>query len=578
MVDLVRRVTGGASNGPMSSVMRSLRAAGRRSGLPLEVSRNPLYATFLDRAYMRFDPVTKQPASITMRINPVWNERRSTELTAFAKKRGIDDLPLAMATAVLQHEVAHRDVCPIDVDLGQVMTDAVIAVLAAADKFTDEMAHYVSNLIADLIVNRALDRSEPAFASGLMMLYYDHPDKRGLLQGKLFHYLFRADRIRAERSYQGLFGVFIGTLLAFFDDPDIDTLFAPILANAAPEEAAVAAIVALFDETDTTQPDTWRALCLKVTRILLPFIEPEDAIPLVNPSGYFDHVDYEMPEAEIGFEEWMFEVGALYPERHSFYVTGAARIDFTSINDERPHPGTDHHLPVFFEPDFSIDPTDDAGTPAIPDNVLILVDASPSMGYGARDPGAPLGPDDPMPGTGHTALLPWGDRSRYHAAALFTYGVLRYLSESPPRTSVQARVATFAGNVRATPWFAPPTYPRHVPQVLLDRLSPFTRLDSDRLSSLVGGRSNVLLFIVTDGDLPSTAHAASVASYLEHRGRGLSFHLISVLEKGRLHEALEALPNGQAHFVEKIEDIHRLGLRLLVDALPPEHDASEGPP
>lgn len=550
----------------MSNVRKILKAATSGSGLPLKLKRNPLYANFLNYAYMRFDQRTQQPLLISMAYNPIWNSRKSTDLQAFAKQQQISDIAPAMALAVFQHEVGHQDICPKTLDHSKLMWDAVASVLIKADKFSTKKTNHVVNLIADLIVNRQLGRTTPQFKAAFMMDYYDSVDRRSFMQGKTWQYLTHSDFIRpSPRKYSRLFGVFIGSLLGFFNEPTLDALFEPIMANAGAEDSAIDEIVELFNAIDSTQPGNWRKVSLNVTRILLPFIDKEDALPSLQPSGYFDNIDHDLPEAEVSADEWMFEVGPLFPDRHTHYERNASRIDFRRITETAHPPAIGLHLPVFFEPGFALDPAASSDT-HLPENVLILVDASPSMGFGASEQALAL--DDPMPGTGDTSLLPWGDQSRFHAAALFAYGVLRYLREMRNNNDVSVKVATFSGNLRATPWFPPKDYAAYVPQILLDELSIRTVLNADRLDMLIGERSNVLLFLVTDGDLPDEASVRSVRDYLAMRSADLKFHLISIMQSGSLFNALTELNNGTTHFVADFHALHELGLGLLIKAMP----------
>ena len=242
---------------------------GRRERVRVWVRPTPLNRHAVPRAYMRF--TAAGPRSIHIAYNPVWTPMATTELIQLAQARGIDNIRAAIVEAIMHHELGHRDICPRSLEQAQEMISMVAWVLDEGGKYSVETARYISNYIADLIVNTVLERRLEGFATGLMAGYYEQLDGRGFWRGKTLRYLLRLGRFRFSRSYDKLFSVFLGTQLELFQDAELLKLMEPLLTRQAAVTRAVEEIADLLDGADLEDRARWPDLCKRIAGVLLTF-------------------------------------------------------------------------------------------------------------------------------------------------------------------------------------------------------------------------------------------------------------------------------------------------------------------
>jgi hypothetical protein len=109
---------------------------------------------------------------IVMQFDPEWRGRRHRPVRLFWSGRA-DDPTDAVLDSILVHEVGHEVHCPRNPDDAKTMRLAVAKELKAHHKYSPDMAEFVVNLVADILVNVSWAAHSREYADGLFLAWYD---------------------------------------------------------------------------------------------------------------------------------------------------------------------------------------------------------------------------------------------------------------------------------------------------------------------------------------------------------------------------------------------------------------------
>jgi len=248
---------------------------------------------------------------IEIGIHVGWAGQHLRKVSHYCKQTGRPPTELVLEK-ILDHEIAHEQVCPCNASYGADLRYEIAAVLVRAKRYSPEMACYVTNLIADMFVNITLG-SAPDFTRGLVVAWFDQgaaPYVQGGWWQRLCAWLVRFGR---AKKFQPLFEVFVLVQLPFFrgGEEGLGRLLQPYLRTrqlpatgrrptplAGREEKprpqdidwAAQEIVWLIDEkrVQLREARTWFSLAPKITKLLLPFL-PENPPRQFESHPYFEY-------------------------------------------------------------------------------------------------------------------------------------------------------------------------------------------------------------------------------------------------------------------------------------------------
>lgn len=573
-------------------IEKRIKKRGKKLGLKLKFKKDGDFSNAINNAYIAFSSPTKEILDfvkndtadnddfsyVRLEYNPLWNELEDGPAKDFLNQKGISEPKETILHTIAEHEFGHKLICPIGKNLSQKIATVIYYTAKAKGKpLPQQLVHYFENAFDDLIVNAVASQTVPHYADGLMLSYYEKIDSRSKRQNYIKHVgQFEGD------AYGKFFSVFLGAHNEYFNDADIRALIEPVLNQEQEVRDASREMANLLHANDIKDPETWDALSAEITLIFLRFLEDleDDSQDQQNleknsdcgtaeskiPDDFCERAPIDQAlkkehekteggkttEAEmqdsIDAEETNEEgdpllIGRDLSEKeqngHEEYEKKAKAFETSQpLMDLHPSLPSPFHLPVHFDPELYCEAEPNPLRFPV-ENIIILLDHSNSM---------------------------FGEP--YDQCATFVYCLLRHLKDKVQRP-ITVKIGLFSdGLSQQSPWFNPSQYAEIAPLFIFPNHWSGTILEHDAMDKLFEGRSNTLMFLITDGAIFGIQN---VAEYFKKHSEDKALNFIQIGGEDYITNTFEGLKNVKIATITSAEDIYAYGMTELNDKLNPKH-------